>query len=344
MSSAVHDTVRAIIRQYGWNGTSYQIMNPGFSFWLDGTGDAVVGYVEHEHVRVVGGAPVAADDRLADVVSAFEQDAARAGCGVAYFAAEQRMAELAVADGRRVAFPIGAQPVWTPSSLERAFTAHASLRAQLSRARRKGVSVSLVTRPDAATRASLEHVLHEWIDGRGLPPLHFLVETDTLSDLTDRRLVVARRDGAVVAFLLATPVPARRGWLVEQLVRGSRAPNGTAELLLHYMASIATTDGASMITLGLAPLANRGRAVVDRAPRWSRTLLGAMREHGRRFYNFEGLERFKAKFRGAVWEPVYLILSPDTGLARALHAITHAFSGEPLHRFVPHALLRVLSH
>jgi phosphatidylglycerol lysyltransferase len=331
--AATTHRVRTIVRRWGWNATSYQILNPGFSYWLAPADDAVVGYIERHGVRVVGGAPICAPARFGDVVTAFEHDATAAGCGVAYFAAEVRLAGFARADHRRVTFPIGAQPVWSPASLLREFATHASLRAQLSRARNKGVITRHVPVVGADLAAALRVPLDEWIHRRALPPLHFLIETETLDDLVDRRVVVAECGGAVVGFLVATPIPARNGWLIEQLVRGARAPNGTAELLLHHATSLLDDENAAMVTLGLAPLARRGTPVVQRAPAWTPILLRRLRAHGRRFFNFEGLEQFKAKFGGSSWEAVYLSMGRGTGTARALVAVTEAFGGEALWRF-----------
>jgi phosphatidylglycerol lysyltransferase len=334
------ERVRAIVRRWGWNGTSYQILNPGFKFWLDDARDAAVGYVECHGVRVVGGAPVCPRHQFLDVVCDFERDAAAHDMGVVYFGGERRVAAMARHDARRTTFPIGAQPVWRPSTLLREFDAHASLRAQLNRARNKGVSVHAVEHITTQLQNQLHQCLQDWVQRRGLPALHFLIETETLSDIVDRRVVVAERAGELVGFLLATPIPARNGWLVEQIVRGRNAPNGTNELLLHCAAERLEQNGAAMVTLGLAPLARRGRPAVDSAPRWLDGLLHMLRAHGRHFYNFEGLEAFKSKFGGSRWESVYASLAPGTALPKALLAITAAFSGEPLRRFVPRVLVR----
>lgn len=330
--------VRDIVRRWGWNGTAYQILNPGFSYWIDRERDAVVGYVERHHVRVVGGAPVCADAVLADVMLAFEQDAERGGHGVIYFCAEQRIADLARRDPRRITFPIGAQPIWSPDELLREFERHKSLRAQLHRARNKGVTTRILRAVDTRSNAELRTCLREWIDRRGLPPLHFLIETETFEDLADRHVIIAEKHGRIIAFLVATPIPARNAWLVEQIVRGGSAPNGVAEVLLHHAATMADEIGASMLTLGLAPLARRGEPVVNNAPSWLGGMLIALRAHGRRFYNFEGLEAFKSKFGGSRWDPVYASIAPGTPLPRAMHAVTSAFTGQPLWRFVPNVL------
>ena len=50
-----HDRARALVLAYGWNATSYQILNPGFSLWFNRECTAVAGYVEQHGVRVVTG-------------------------------------------------------------------------------------------------------------------------------------------------------------------------------------------------------------------------------------------------------------------------------------------------
>jgi phosphatidylglycerol lysyltransferase len=334
---------RSVIRRWGWNVTSYQILNPGFSFWRDPRYDAVVGFIERHGVWVVGGAPVCADEQLLQVMHAFESDAAQTGCGVVYFCAEERLASLAARDPARVTFPIGAQPMFLPHALTAELHGHASLRAQLNRARNKGLSVHVWNPGDVTRIAQLRRCLDLWRQQRGLPELHFLVETQTFQHLEDRLVFYAERADEPVAFTVVSPIPARDSWLVEQIVRTPAAPNGTAELMLNDVATELESRDARMVTLGLAPLARRGEAVVDQAPGWLRALFSGLRVHGRNFYNFEGLEAFKAKFHPHDWKPVYASVGPDTSLPRALLAITTAFSGEPLRRFIPHSVGRALA-
>ena len=41
---------------------------------------------------------------------------------------------------------------------------------------------------------------------------------------------------SVVGYAVLSPVPARSGWLVEQVMRGRKAPNGTAESMVSIAA------------------------------------------------------------------------------------------------------------
>jgi phosphatidylglycerol lysyltransferase len=178
----------------------------------------------------------------------------------------------------------------------------------------------------ATDAPALSRCLTEWLATRGLPPLHFLVEPASLSLLEDRRVFVAERRGEVVGFLIASPVPARAGWLLEQIVRGRAAPNGTAELLVDAAMRAAARDGSGYATLGLVPLSRRARVPSYPNPLWLRLLVGWARAHGRRFYNFDGLDAFKAKFRPARWDPVFAIARAPRFSPGMLHATLAAFT------------------
>jgi phosphatidylglycerol lysyltransferase len=318
---------------------AYQILNPGIRHWFSAGGDAVVGYVCANRVRVVAGAPVCAAERLAAVAAEFAADTHRAGERLCYFGAEERLLDLLAERGPASALLLGAQPVWDPRGWRAILAGKASLRAQLARARNKGVTVRPSRQETAAERVALRRCLADWLERRGLPPMHFLVECDILPLLLDRRLFVAERAGEVIGFLVASPIPRRGGWLIEQIIRGRRAPNGTNELLLDTAINALAEEGARYVTLGLSPLS---RAVPQRpVPPWSvRLLLAWVRVHGRRFYNFAGLEAFKRKFQPEHWEPVYAITEGRRISLGTLYAIAGAFGGTSPVLFIGRSLLR----
>lgn len=322
---------RNLVMKYGWNATSYQIVNPGIQHWFARGGDAVVGYVRAAGTRVVAGAPVCSVDRLADVTREFENDASSNGERIVYFGAEKRLEDRFRRDTGHSMVLLGAQPAWDPASWLQTAESHSSLRAQFNRAVNKGVAIAEWTPDEAARSIELRRVLESWLSARALPPLHFLVEPSTLERLHDRRVFVATRTQSneknIVAFAVLSPVPARNGWLVEQFPRLPNAPNGTVELLMREAVRTIAREGASYVTLGLAPLARHVDTDIQE-PRWLRTLLTLLRDYGRRFYNFEGLEKFKSKFGPDDWEPVYAINHGSRFSPRALYAIAGAFASK----------------
>ncbi len=323
--------MRALVLRYGWNATAYQILNPGIHHWLAPDGSAAVGYVPAQRFPggrrttwMAAGGPVCARSDVDRSAAAFDAAAAAHGARVAWFGADRRILDAYAGRTDVHVVPIGAQPVWNPAALATWFSRKASLRAQLYRALNKGVEVN-EWHAGAMDLSRLQPVLEAWLTRRGLPSLHFLVEPHTLDNLLDRRLFVATQAGEVVGFCLASPVPAREGWLAEQIIRTPGAPNGTAELLVEALARATAVDGSRYLTLGLVPLSPRGGSLSE--PLWVRLLFRWIRAHTRRFYNFEGLERFKAKFEPEHWDPIALLapgrhLTPGT-----LYAVADAFAG-----------------
>ena len=334
---------RKLVLAYGWNSTSYQIINPGIKHWFAEANDAVVGFVACRGVRVVAGAPVCFVERLPEVAAEFELDAARNKERVCYFCAEARLESVYKDSPRYSKMILGAQPVWNPRNWSNIIAKHKSLRAQLNRARNKKVVVAEWTTEKARNNSLLVNCLREWLAAKNLPPLHFLVEPDTLERLFDRRVFVAERENEVVGFVVLSPVTTRNGWLFEQFVHCPNAPNGTVELMIDLAMRALAEDDFDYATLGLAPLSTRARIEPFDNPLWLRILLAWMRKHAQRFYNFDGLDAFKAKLQPERWEPVFAVSNEPRLSLRTLYAVASAFSGNAPVRLILGGLWRALT-
>lgn len=321
---------QALVVDHGWNSCSHLVFDSGMRRWYSAAGDALVAYVEVAGYRVVAGAPVASDERLVSVAREFELTSRRAGRRVSYFGAEERF--VSAVGGRCTRHMIGHQPVWRAGSWARRFEADRTLRAQRNRAANKGVAVT--ERPARAEEERPLKACHAaWLSSKRMPRMGFIAHAGSDPGRPQgRRLFVAGQPGRqVVAYLTASPVPRRRGWLIDKVVRRPDAPNGTTELLIDAAAR-ALTRGSERLTLGLAPLSSAFRSQTDGSPqtedaipRWLRHLEKLALTRGKRFYDFEGLYAFKGKFGPDAWEPVYLLSTePHLGLGAVL-AVLGAF-------------------
>ena len=316
---------QALVMTYGRNATAYQILNPGMSYWFNGSEDAVVGYVSRGAWMLAAGEPVCSQDDLPAAVAGFEAFARSRNCHVCYVAATEAMRALLAVSANHSAITIGAQPAWNPADWPRIVRTRRSVRAQLNRSINKGVQIETFPPADAAHNPGINRVLSEWLRARRLPPMHFLVEPEVLAGVVDRRLLLlARREGRVVAFLVASPVAARNGFLIELLARSPQAPNGTSELLIDAAMSRFADAGCTYATMGLVALAE---GTLRNNPLWLRVLMHMARAHANRFYNFRGLERFRAKMYPAAWEKLYAISNQKWFSPLALYAVGGAFSG-----------------
>lgn len=341
------DEARRIIRTWGRNATAWQILNPGISLWLPeqtdrpGTdrpiADRLVGYVRRHGVCVAAGDPVAPPNELHATAARFED--AMQSRPICWFGASREFVALFGDDRGHRSILLGAQPGWHPDSWIEKLRNHPSLRAQLRRAGNKGVRIEEWSTDRAASNRDLRHCLQEWLRSRPFPPLHFLVEPRTLERPEGRRIFVALSRDRPVGYALLSPIPRRNGWLVEQFVRRPEAPNGTAELMVSTAVEAIAREGYDYVTLGLAPL-SRHAGIPGEGTRSLRTLFGWLRLHGNRFYNFSGLDFFKAKFEPDVWEPIYALANRPRFSLRMLYAVAAAFSDGSPSAALARAILR----
>lgn len=279
---------------------------------------------------MAAGAPICDESRLAEVVQQFERDADKSGERVCWFASTTRLRKALEGTSSHTSVVIGAQPVWNPGHWEEIVRKNASLRAQIHRARNKGAAVSEWPPEHASGDAELQECLDDWTAHHPLPTLRFLTEPVTLDRLRDGRIFVAELNHTPVCFLITTPVLSRNGWLVEQIIRGRGAPNGASELPVDAAMRVLAAEGFEYITLGLVPLTHRARTGETASRLWLRMTLSLARWHGRRFYNFEGLDAFKAKFKPDAWEPLFALSNERHLSIRTLMAIVASFSRDAL--------------
>lgn len=317
----------ALLERYGWNATSFQILETGFSYWF--TDDACVGYVDTGNAWVAAGPPIAAPEAVADISMQFAAAARAAGRRACLFGTEDRFRELCPWPSLR----IGEQPTWAPGRWEQILRERKSLREQLRRARAKGVIVRMLGADELApahpTRRALEELIARWTRARPMPPMGFLVQVEPFAFASHRRCFVAEVGGAIVGFLGVVPIYARGGWFFEDFLRDPAAPNGTVEALVDAGMRAAAAEGIALVTLGLAPLAG------DVGP-----LLRSARRLGRPLYDFEGLRSFKAKLEPDSWSPIYLSVPPGKSAALAVRDTLSAFARGGLLRFGIQTLLR----
>jgi phosphatidylglycerol lysyltransferase len=309
------------VARFGREGMSCLSLKSESSYWFGAGG--CVAYVDTGGSWVAAGAPLCAAGDTEAVAAAFVKAAETTGRRATFFAAEQTFSDEPSLD----AVCIGQQPTWDPQTWPSTLSSSRSLREQLRRARAKGVRVrpleaAEVLDPKSPTRLDVERIVKAWLDTKGLATMGFLVHPEPFALPEARRYLVAERDGVIVECLIASPVPARRGWLVDMTARTKAAPNGTTELLVDALMRRVSTEGCRWVSLGLAPLSGP-------VPEWMKRV-GSLAPW---LFDFEGLRAFKARLRPQAWESMYLVHSRRTPEAIALMDALTAFAHGSLLRF-----------
>lgn len=294
-----------LLKAFGTNSLSFQIMQSEFELWF-AREHGCVAYADTGKAWIAAGPPIAADTDLHAVALQFAEAAREHSRRVAFFGVEDRF----TADRRFKAVLVGHQTVIDTRRWHDALADRATLRAQLRRARNKGIRVTPVEWTELVdtrnpVRRRMEELGASWQRSKPMPEMGFLAQLQPLLFNSERKFYVAQHREQAVGFAALDPVYRRRGWALQHLVRAPNAPNGTAEILIDTAIRHAAEANVEYFALGLTPLAG---AVGP----W----LSLARSVCTPLYDFKGLERFRSKFPAHHQVPIYLAY-PRAGSAQS---------------------------
>jgi phosphatidylglycerol lysyltransferase len=233
---------------------------------------------------------------------------------------------------------VGATPYFDLTKWDPRGNSAKKLRLGVNHGRSANIVVSEVTELTADFRREAAELMHSWAIGRRAGvSFGWLFELVPFQNSGDRKYFAARNAGnELVGLLAASPIPARQGWYLEDVLRSANAPAGTSDLLVFEALKALAAQGAKLATLGTVPLSAKGENdissknnfLINKSLRFSKRYLNSM-------YNFDGLETFKSKFVPTWWESEYIVVSKGRLLSpRVANAIFNIV--------VPGGLLQIL--
>ncbi len=284
-----------LLNRFGHDAVCWQNLSPAVSRWFSPQRDGLVGYVIRGDYLIAAGMPVAAPRRISAVADEFRVFAQKQGRTACFLCTQGELAETQI--GGYAGVCLGAQPVWNPQNWSGRVKKHSGLRSQIRRAQAKGVQIHAVSPELAAHSPEINDCLRAWLKGRWYG-MTFLAEPRVIAQQLPGRLLFTARPtggGEVLAYVVASPVPARRGYHIEHIARRPGTPNGTTELLIHeLMLELAGRD-AVYATLGLVALSRHCPGAWEKNPRWFKAAGAAALQFGESLYRFSALERFRSR-------------------------------------------------
>jgi len=330
---------------YGYNAHSLVSITPGARLWSSPSIDGAIIYSEFGHVWLAVGDPLTDDEDLCELARQFVNAARKKRRIAAFVPATARFACEAVKSGLS-AVKVGAAPyfdlqAWSPRG-DRA----KKMRSGINQAHRAGVSVEIVDTADEGIRDETATLCKSWLKTRrAAASFGWLFILDPFQHAEHKRFFAARDGcGRLVGFLAASPIPARDGWYLEDILRLPNAPPGIADLLVVEALTKLTVEGAKIATLGTSPLAKDGDEVVTASdyPLSERMIYMTASRLGR-FYNFEGLRRFKSKFVPSWWESEYVLVPHGATVPpRVTYAIIRAILPGGIAQLITRQIARTL--
>ncbi|HMV49087.1 MAG TPA: DUF2156 domain-containing protein [Blastocatellia bacterium] len=317
-----------LVRRHGYETQSFLSLYAGMKVWFADAPEAAVVYRQVGRVAVVAAAPLTARENLAEVTRRFlaysdEQDL---DCLMLPVGAE--FAEIARACGMAL-LGIGESgyfklPEWKPAG-DRA----KKVRAGVNQARKAGIRVERYdpkSNQDARTREEIESLCQAWINTREVDALGWLLELDPFSLSEHKRYFLARdTTGRLEGMLACSPIYARRGWYLEDLIRRPDADRGVSELLVVEAIQHLAAEGAELATLATSPLAGIDPGQLAGPFKQVARVLTLIYEYLDTFYHFKALHRFKSKFAPSFVEPEYVAIYPPRIRLRMVYAVIGAF-------------------
>ncbi len=277
-------------------------------FWFDDAGMGAIAYTEHGSVRLVTGEPLAAKENLEAIAVAFMQTARREGKIVAFLPVTERFASLF--EGKNLdIIRVGASPYFDLQKWNPRGNKAKHLRASLNQARKNGLEVQEVLEISGKFRREVEELGEKWLATRQAGvKFGWLFDLEPFQNAECKKFFEARdAENKLVGVLVASPIPARDGWYLEDVLREPDAPKGTAEILVAETMRILAAQGAKIATLGTVPLAEKGSELTEGNNLLTKKCLQIARKNLNLIYNFDGLKCFKSKFVPCWWESEYVL-------------------------------------
>ncbi|MFO1507024.1 MAG: bifunctional lysylphosphatidylglycerol flippase/synthetase MprF [Lysobacterales bacterium] len=178
------------------------------------------------------------------------------------------------------------------------------LRQAVNRAAKEGLAFELAEPPfDTVLLADVERVSDAWLAERGAREKGFSLGRFEPAYLAWSPLALVRRDGVLVAFANVQPPYGDTATAsVDMMRQVADAPRGTMDFLFANVMRWAREHGCRNFSLGMAPLASVGDNPYARI---NERLAALAFRYGGRFYNYQGLRRYKQKF-DPQWTGAYL--------------------------------------
>lgn len=156
---------------------------------------------------------------------------------------------------------------------------------------------------DTVLMSELERVSDLWLAEKGVREKGFSLGRFDPDYLEFGPIAIVRRAGEIVAFANILPAYGKEGVLSIDLMRHSPdAPRGTMDFLFAKIMQGGKERGLTWFSLGMAPLSRVGDNPYARI---NERLAALAFQYGGRFYNYQGLRRYKEKF-SPQWVGAYL--------------------------------------
>lgn len=248
--------------------------------------------------------PVGPAEHWPELVRSFVKQARAKGCRPVFYQVSQQFLPLA-SDFGLTPHKLGEQAIVNLTHFNLKGGEWLKLRRSINRAERDGLQFEFL-QPEqvAAVLPELRAISDTWLKAHNAAEKGFSLGTFREDYVLSSPVATIRLEGRIVAFANILTAASEGDAFIDLMRHIPGTHRGMMDLLFVRIMEHLKAQGFQTLNLGMAPLA--GLSGHHCAPLWHR-LCRFIFEHGERFYNFQGVQAFKAKF-DPCWQPRYLVV------------------------------------
>ncbi len=310
-----------LLRLYGTNSISYFALQAGKSHFFSASGKSAISYVLIGRVAVVAGDPIGPEEELLSTIEQFLAFCHEQYWTLVFWQVRDTLVSLYRRAGLHV-LKIGEDAIIMTRTFTLTGKAMANLRSKAHRAEKEGLQIVFTRRnvQDVQQRADMERITRTWLASKGGEEMGFSMGyVDFCGDADLLYALAVDPANMVHAFVTFVPIYGRNGCALDLMRRAEQAAPGSMELLLIRSIDYLRSNGADVVSLGLAPLSN--------VTATKQTFLGASLDFLTRLLGTSSTNRslftFKNKFQPH-WESRYLVFSNPLALPKIGWALYQA--------------------
>lgn len=294
------------------------------SFLVDPTGRAFLAYADTGRTLVSKGDPVGDPEAARQLIWTFREMADQAGRRCAFYSVGSAFLPTYLDLGLSI-LKIGevARVDLTRFTLEG--SAKRDFRQAVNKSGREGYAFELLPKAQvSAAFSSLKSVSDAWLASRSGAEKGFSLGSCSADYLAHFDQAVLRHveSDRIVAFANLMQGADRSELSLDLMRHDPHGPKFAMDALFGHIMLWGRDQGFHWFSLGAAPLS--GLENHHLASLWNR-FGGFVRDHGERFYHFEGLRSFKEKF-DPVWTPEYLACPRGLAVPQVLYEVSTLIS------------------
>ena len=317
---------RAIIEQYGSSSLAHFCLLPDKNYYFSPSGKTVIAYVPKSRGAIALGDPIGAPEDLKDAIIGYRDFCELNDWYPAFYQTLPLNLDLYKTLGFKTV-KIGEEAIVDLHSFTTQGKAGRNLRNALNRFNKLGYNTKFYPPPIADELLDkLKIVSDEWLNHMQGSEKQFSLgwfDYDYLQ--TCEIATVESQDGDIIAFTNIVPEYQLNEITIDLMRKLERAEHGIMEFLFISLFQHYKELNYDSFNLGLSALSGLKDNPESRLEKG----LDYLYKHLNRFYNFQGLYKFKDKFNPR-WEPRYLIYPSLTALPDVVVALVRADSGDRL--------------